>query len=418
MGGATSTSGPTTTTGTGGTGGAGHFCDLPGTVRFTSQGTVTLPGGQQGDPDLGFLHLPAGFCAHYFATVPNARQIRFAPGGELFVASPTQLTTGGDWSNGLSSIVVLPDDNHDGRGDAQIKFMGNLPGTQGLMFIPGYFYYQDGTKIMRVPYASGDRSPSGASETVVNITYYSDPLHWPKTLDMADDGTIYIGNGGSQNDACITPHPFKGGIRSVTATTTNATDGTAVAMGFRNPIAVRCLPGHNTCFALELALGYSSGQGGREKMVPIRTGDDWGFPCCATKNLPYGTQPPSTNCANVTAEDVSWFIGDTPFGLAFAPSSWPGMWSGAAIVATHGAAGSWVGARMVAIAMDASTGLPKPGTNMNGEVDMGSMTDFATGWDDQTNTHGRPAALEFAPDGRLFVANDTNGVIFWIAPLD
>ena len=39
------------------------------------------------------------------------------------------------------------------------------------------------------------------------------------------------------------------------------------------------------------------------------------------------------------------------------------------------------------------------------------MTDFATGWDDLTLTHGRPAALDFSADGRLFVANDNNGVV-------
>jgi hypothetical protein len=30
---------------------------------------------------------------------------------------------------------------------------------------------------------------------------------------------------------------------------------------------------------------------------------------------------------------------------------------------------------------------------------------------------GRPAALAFSGDGRLFVAGDDNGVIFWIAPM-
>ena len=31
--------------------------------------------------------------------------------------------------------------------------------------------------------------------------------------------------------------------------------------------------------------------------------------------------------------------------------------------------------------------------------------------------HGRPAALTFAPDGRLFLANDNDGSIIWIAPV-
>jgi glucose/arabinose dehydrogenase len=414
-------------------------CTLPGSVQFTSTGTVVVPGGVPGDPSLSFLHLPVGFCAHYFGTVGNARQLRFAPGGELFVASPITGTTGGG-QNGVSAIVVLPDDNHDGRADANLTFMGSLPATQGLMFTPGYFYYQtgrpctqatvstdcvstgtcssgvceDGTRIMRVPYAVGDRTPSAASEQMADITYNADSLHWPRTMDMADDGSIYVANGGSQSDQCITPHPFKGGIRKIDGTL----NGAPIAQGFRNPIAVRCLPGHDTCFALELALDYSTGGGGREKLVPIRTGDDWGFPCCATQGVAYDTSPAGTNCAAVTPENVSWLIGDTPFGLAFAPSTWPGMWSGSAIVTTHGAAGSWVGARVVAIAMDPTTGMPVPGTdNFTPEHDEGSMTDFATGWDDGTLTHGRPAAVEFSADGRLFIANDNNGVIFWIAPL-
>jgi glucose/arabinose dehydrogenase len=48
----------------------------------------------------------------------------------------------------------------------------------------------------------------------------------------------------------------------------------------------------------------------------------------------------------------------------------------------------------------------------------GAMTDFATGWADGTLSHGRPSALVFAPDGRLFIGNDTDGNIFWVAPMD
>jgi hypothetical protein len=50
-------------------------------------------------------------------------------------------------------------------------------------------------------------------------------------------------------------------------------------------------------------------------------------------------------------------------------------------------------------------------------ANTGSVTDFATGWDDHTLAHGRPAAVEYSSDGRLFVANDNNGEIFWIAPI-
>ena len=68
-------------------------CALPGSIQFSNRGISIVPGGPPGTPDLSFLKLPAGFCAHYFGTVGNARQLRFAPGGELFVASPTTGTT-------------------------------------------------------------------------------------------------------------------------------------------------------------------------------------------------------------------------------------------------------------------------------------------------------------------------------------
>lgn len=387
-----------------------HACSLPGSVHFTAGGVTTVAGNPS-PVDLSFLHLPDGFCAHYYATVGNTRQIRFAPGGELFVASPTGLTTGGG-PGGQNAIMVLPDDDQDGVADAPVTFLPNLPKTQGMMFTPGFFYYQDDTKIFRVPYSAFDRKPSTASTLVADIQVYYSPLHWPKPIDIADDGTIYIGNGGDQGEACVTPHPFHGGILKL-----DGTPGAAqVSKGFRNPIGLRCARGHNQCFALELAKDYTASVGGREKMVPIRQGDDWGFPCCATKDLPY-VDWPGSDCSGIVSEDVSFLIGDTPMDLDFAPDTWPSTWAGRAMVATHGAAGSWIGARVVGVAMDPNTGLPLPGTNINGQ-NMGGMADFATGWDDGTLQHGRPMTVAFARDGRMFLGNDTQGIILWIAPID
>ncbi|HEY2772710.1 MAG TPA: hypothetical protein VGK20_01530 [Candidatus Binatia bacterium] len=385
-------------------------CTLPGSIQFTAMGTTTVAGGDPSWPDLTFLHLPNGFCAHYFGTVGNARQVRFAPGGELFVASPTRLTTSGG-ANGHAAVIVLPDDDRDGVADKPVTFKDALTATQGLMFYNGYFYYQDDIHIMRVPYAAGERAPSAGADTVGTIDVYMSPLHWPKTLDVADDGTIYVGNGGDNNETCQQPPPFHGGILKL-----DTLHGTQVAKGMRNPILVRCAHGHNRCFALELALDFSASSAGREKLLPIHAGDDWGFPCCATKDTPYTSVSPTPDCSGVAPENASFLIGDTPFGLDFAPGSWPGMYSGTAIVALHGAAGSWSGARMVAIAMDQSTGLPMPGQDLNGN-DTGAMTDFATGWDDNTRSHGRPTDITFAPDGRLYVSDDQKGVIAWIAPI-
>src|SRR5262249_31468752 len=150
---------------------------------------------------VSFMKLPVGFCAHYYAQVGNARQLRFAPGGELFVSSPTKFTTS-NGPSGHAAILVLPDDDRDGTADQTFTFMGNLTATVGMLFHHGHLYYQNDPKTLRLPYAPGDRVPTGQSEQVADINVYTSLLHWPKTLDAADDGTIYVANGGDEGERC------------------------------------------------------------------------------------------------------------------------------------------------------------------------------------------------------------------------
>ena len=395
------------------------FCDLPGSLQFTEGGKVLVPGGAAGAPDLSWMTLPTGFCAHYYGRVGNARQLRVAPGGELFVASPSTLTTGGKGDEGLDAVVILPDDDLDGTADRTITFLDDLPSTQGMLFANGYFYFQDRTRIMRTPYAAGDREPSGPREEVVEISRatgrFEDRLHWPKALDIADDGTIYVTNGGTQSESCDPTHPFRGGILKVDGTP----GGAEVAKGFRNPIAVRCVRGFNRCYAIELAKDYTDEIGGREKLVPVREGDDWGHPCCATANQPYPDLRPVPDCSEVDREGGAFVVGHTPFDLDFEPGKWPPPWNNRVFIPMHGVFATWEGARIVSIGMDPVTGEVLMGSELPADS-PGSLLEFATGWDDGPSgggPQGRPANVTFAPDGRLFLGNDNNGDIIWIAPL-
>ncbi len=396
----------------------GTFCSLPGSVVYTPNGPQIMPGGDASAPSLSWLTLPVGFCAHYFAHVPTARQLRFAPDGHLFVASPTTPTTGGA-GNGVAGIVVVPDDNADGVADTNVTYLGQLPSTQGLMFHGGYLYFQDGVTIRRIPFKNGDLSPSGSAEAVTTVSAQQAPEHWPKLFDIAQDGTMYLTNGSTQSEECLSTRPTFGAIFKVAADGTE----TEVAKGFRNPIALRCEPDHDVCMVTELALDYSGDQGGREKVVPVRQGDDWGFPCCATQNLPYtNTKYDDTgktpDCSQVAVESASFIIGHTPFGIDFETGKWPAPWGGRAFVTLHGVFGTWEGARIVGLARDPATGLLLPSTDVDGgQSSNTNMIDFATGWDDGRQDHGRPAAVTFAPDGRLFVGDDQQGAVIWIAPI-
>jgi glucose/arabinose dehydrogenase len=424
----------------------GAFCTLPGSVIWTDAGPTVVPGGNT--PDMTWMKLPPGYCAHYYAEVHHTRQLRFAPGGDLFVASPSTGTPGGTAFDGLGEVLVLPDDDHDGVADTPVVFLPNatagqpsISSTQGLMFTGGYFYYEDVDPqnsdvfyIRRVAFHAGDRTPAAHVETVTTISATGNPAirqapdHWSKVLDVAQDGTIYVTNGSNQSQACYSPSSpssapygaiFKigaGGALSVVST------------GFRNPIALRCEPDHNVCLALELgADGSGDGDVGREKVVPVRQGDDWGFPCCATANKPYAGATYSDthavpDCSGVTPDTVSFTIGHTPFGIDFETGKWPAPWTHRAFVVLHGVVGSWEGARVVGVALDPTTGNLLPASEL--DPDAGPSTnllDLATGWYDEdlsvSTGHGRPTAIAFAPDGRAFIGDDWNGLIAWIAPV-
>ena len=83
------------------------YCDLPGT-------------------DASAVQVPEGFCVREFATVAEARVMKFAPNGDLFVAAPSMGTPGGAYG-GRGGIVVLPDDDHDGRADAVLDYSTPTP---------------------------------------------------------------------------------------------------------------------------------------------------------------------------------------------------------------------------------------------------------------------------------------------------
>src|SRR6185312_10337203 len=173
-----------------------------------------------------------------------------------FVAAPSSATAGGEQKTGVGAILVLPDDDHDGLADSQIQFLANMPSSQGMTFANGYFYFQDHEAIKRLPYTSGQRTATGAIETVTTISgtvALQSSDHWPKAVDVAQDGTVYVTNGSDQGEQCVSNRKAIGAVFKAQATPS------LVMQGFRNPIALRCESDHNVCLVAELAKDGSGG---------------------------------------------------------------------------------------------------------------------------------------------------------------
>jgi glucose/arabinose dehydrogenase len=381
------------------------FCDLPGA-------------------DATVVKVPPEFCVREFTTTPvrEARVLRFAPNGDLFVAAPSAFTVGGA-TGGPGAIVVLPDDDHDGRADAVLTYAGPSPSdgracaelevdpaslacVHGLLFADEHVYFTRSNEVRRIRYAAGDRAAQGASELVAKLGGASIPdVRWTHTLEQTKDGSIYVSRGRGDSSACSEEEMTRGAVFALHVETKPALPlvPEVVADGFRNPMYLRCSPSScGDCYASELSGDNWDGVGGREKLALLdKKGESWGYPCCVGVDQP---APDATGhgCGNVGRELVSIPLHDTNFGLDFDRGGFPAPYRHGVFVALHGVFTSFGGTGVVWLETDASTLRPK------GEPKM-----FASGFSPEG---GRATDVAFAPDGRLFIADDTTGKIYWVAP--
>jgi glucose/arabinose dehydrogenase len=384
------------------------FCELPGT-------------------DATALTVPPEFCVREFTTTPviEARVLRFAPNGDLFVAAPSMDTPGGA-SDGPGAIVVLPDDDGDGRADAVVTYAGpsprngstctlldadpnNFACVHGLLFSGGYLYFTRSDEVRRFPYVAGQRAaPPATSELVAKLGGENIvDVRWTHTLEQTKSGSIYVSRGRTDSSGCDAEQMGRGAVFALHVEGTAALPLTpeVVANGFRNPMYLRCSPSTcGECYAAELTGDNWDGVGGREKLALLeQKGESWGYPCCVGRDVAAPTAKPDASCASVGRELVSIPLHDTPFGLDFDRGGFPDPYKHGLFVALHGVRTSFGGTGVVFMRTDPTSMRP------TGEAKL-----FVDGFGGGSRI--RATDVAFAPDGRLFVADDTTGKIFWVAP--
>jgi glucose/arabinose dehydrogenase len=382
------------------------FCELPGT-------------------DATDMTVPPEFCVREFTTTPiaEARVIRFAPNGDLFVAAPSMITPGGA-VDGPGAIMVLPDDDHDGRADSVLTFAGpfprngvgscavlevdpnNISCVHGLLFNGDYLYFTRGDEIRRFPYAKGARAAvSPASELVASLGGAGVPdMRWTHNLEQHPNGSVYVSRGRFESSVCSPVERKKGAVLAVHIEGKAALplEPEMVADGFRNPMYMRCAPNScGDCYASELTGDSWDSVKGREKIALLRKDETWGYPCCVAPDLP-APGAAGSDCSTVRREIAAVPLHDTPFGMDFDRGTFPEPYRHGLFMAIHGVVTSFGSTGVLWLATDPKSLRP-----------TGEPKVFIRG---AGRPNGRATDLVFAPDGRMFIADDTSGKIFWIAP--
>jgi glucose/arabinose dehydrogenase len=344
----------------------------------------------------GRFRVAPGYRLELFAQdLPNARVMRFSPGGELIVSQPRdgRLT------------LVLPDADGDGRSDGQRELIGGLDRPHGFDFHDGFLYVGETGSVARVPYRERGPGTITVEATPERIVQGLPPggNHWSRTLRFGPDGGLYLHVGSSCN-VCEEEDPRRATILRF------APDGSGeeiYAAGLRNSVGFDWQPGTNALYATDNGRDLLGDDYPPCELNRIERGHFYGWPYANGDNDPDPDFGPG-NEARVEASTTpahDFRAHNAPLGIHFLrhPATPPAL-RGAALVALHG---SWNrsrldGYKVVSLHWDE-----------RGEI---HEEDFLTGFEVDEDVIGRPADVLQGPDGAIYVSDDYAGVIYRLRP--
>lgn len=391
------------------------------------------------DEGNGGLTLPDGFCALVVSEeVGAARHIEVASNGDIFVA--LRNSTGPDRSRVQGGVVVLRDQDGDGRADEEHRWGEN--GGNEILLDGGFAYFATDDAVLRYPLPEGSAVPSGPPDTLVS-QLPADQNHRAKSLALGQGNSLFV-NIGSPSNACqeeprtagspgLDPCPqldTRAGIWRFDANRVGQTqiDGVRYATGLRNTVALQVHPsgelygvihGRDQLSALwsEYFTDADNAEKPAEEFVLIREGDDFGWPYCYfdpesdQKVLApeYGGDGEALGrCTEATPPLVDFPAHWAPNDLVFyTGDQFPQEYRGGAFVAFHG---SWNRAPEPQRGYNVSF-VPFQGARADGSWSV-FADDFAGADVSPGGAEHRPVGLAEGPDGSLYISDSRKGTIW------
>jgi glucose/arabinose dehydrogenase len=400
--------------------------DLP-PVSHETQGlaqVVPMPAGAK-------PQLPAGFSAELVtATLHNARVIRVAPNGDLFVASSMS-----------NAVHVLRIPSGSAKPQTISEFATGLHQPFGIAFYPlgpnpKWIYVANSNGLVRFPYKNGDLKATGAAELLVSGI--PSAHHWARDIVFSPDGQrLYFSVGSGSNvaqDMFPVPHlvstPEPRDINSlddwlkvrpagaawdteelradVLSFDPNGKNMKIVANGLRNCSGMTIQPATQQLWCIVNERDQLGDNTPFEYATHVVEGGFYGWPWYYTGSHEDPRQAgmrPDLN-GKVIVPDVLMQAHSAPLQIAFYEgNNFPAEYKGSAFATMHG---SWdrsnrTGYKVVRLIFDA-----------NGKP-TGEYEDFMTGFVVSDNQiWGRPVGVAVAHDGSLYVTEDGNGTIWRI----
>ena len=397
------------------------------------------------------LTLPEGFCASIFAdSVGRARHVAVADNGDVYItvdnASPGTPDPAAPKAI-PASVIALRDSSGDGKADATVRI--GTTGNTGVALWNGYLYVDEGLQIVRYKRAATELMPSGKREVVVSGLPFT-PGHRARNIAIGTDSALYVNVGSATNscqqkdrgnespgvDPCVELQTRAGTWKfSATKTGQPYSPAARFATGIRNGMGLTINPADGTVWQTQhgrdqlnqnwpkiFTTTKYSAENPAEELLQVNKGDDFGWPYCYysvdEKKLvdapEYGGDgKKSDRCVSKKAPAATYPGHWAPMSVFFyTGSQFPAKYRNGAFIAFHG---SWNRAP------EQQAGYRVVFQPLSGGKGSGDFETFANGFagipdgDLQPGSaKHRPVGIAMAPDGSLYVTDDTGGRVYHI----
>lgn len=357
------------------------------TVTAQASGTATAPPAS----NIAGLKLPAGFQISAYARGLNEpRFMTIGPNGVLLVANRR-----------ASSVVALIPGSSPLKAARTVTLLKNLNDPTSLAMHDGYLYIGEQTAIARVKLGD-DLQPGSIKRIITDLP--ADGQHSTRTVLIGPDNRIYVAVGSDCN-VCQEANPHRA---AVWVYNLDGSNGHLFAKGLRNAVGLATNPWNQQIWATNNGRDLLGDNIPPETVYALVDQGDYGWPRCHAGTIPdpqFGKG--SDACQGVQQPLVNMQAHSAPLGLAFYPrgaTQFPAQYQNSLYIAFHG---SWnrsvpTGYKVVRVPLK------------DGKV-AGPAEDFITGWlESSGSSTGRPAGVTSAPDGTLFISDDTHGTIYHV----
>jgi glucose/arabinose dehydrogenase len=362
---------------------------LTATLAILSVGIAASQSSAAQSLPLDQIKLPQGFSIELVARVPSARAMTWGDRGTLFVGS----------SAGNVYALTFAAPNAGGQATVHTIASG-LRDPGGVAFRDGALYVSSVDRILR--FDDIERQLQSRLEpAVVTDKLPSDAHHGRKFIAFGPDGKLYI-NVGAPCNICE-PDPER--YAHIERMNADGSGRETVARGVRNSVGFDWDPRTKEFWFTDNGRDVLGDDVPPDELNHVtKVPQHFGYPYCHGGDISdpeFGKQHP---CSEFVPPARKLGPHVASLGMRFyTGAQFPAAFRNQIFIAEHG---SWnrsqkIGYRVTLVRLDAT-----------GQAV--AYEPFAEGWLQGDRVWGRPADVSVAPDGSLFVSDDTAGAIYRI----